>query len=717
MTQETPAGALPRPQSVFGRHALAWLAVLWAIHTGMNLLWRVTNVVVLGWDQPGHLVRALEYFRLLQPFSLEGVLNALTNHSFYPPLFHISAAAFFAVFGVSADSGAMANAVYLAILLGSVYGIGRSLYDADTGLLAACLVSLFPIVFNMSRFTYVDFAMMALTALSVWLLLRSDRFQQRRWAYLLGVALGLGLLAKWVFVVFAGIPCLYVLLRSPVPADLKAILTTPRPQWKRLAVALLVGLPAGAFWFLPGEAWQARAAFALPLSVLYAFVVTVVVYVAVLPSRPFNNFVGAMGLALGVAGVWYVPNSDFIWTGLYKAYYVGSVAQPSVSSGPSLSFGILLRGIVNEHLSTPIAVLALALLLAWVVRRRGLAALSFNVWLLGLWFITPLAFFASFSNQSSWNMRLTICILLPLSVVLARTCLSIRQTGLRRGLTGLLLAIAIAQWCVLSLDAFAAVPGYTAVQAPVWGALSWFAGGEFVQWPASNETDSAYWIAPEILRRIAEDRDSAAPGLSTVGLLVNQPYLNGYHTAFLTGRDFPDLDVTDLFRDRGRLPVYPQIFQMDYVLVSDSGISSATDRDQSTRLVTSILTRPTAEFSRAFRQIAGFEVPNGDVIHLYRNLTYEPPRWIPPELTSQPAAQVANVNFGDQMLLISYEADPSSVAIDHKLKIDLFWEGLSRMTEDYRITLKLVNPVYEVWGQQQGHPGLEFVPDAAVVQG
>ena len=183
---------------MLARHPLVWLAVLWAVHVGMNLMWRLTNVTVWGWDQPAHLARAVDYLHLLQPLRIEGVLNALTNHAFYPPLFHISVAAFYALFGVSADSGAMTNAIYLAILLVSVYGIGRSLYDEDTGLLAAGLVSLFPIVFNMSRFTYIDFAMMALVALSVWLLLKSNRFQDRRWAVLLGVALGLGLLAKWV---------------------------------------------------------------------------------------------------------------------------------------------------------------------------------------------------------------------------------------------------------------------------------------------------------------------------------------------------------------------------------------------------------------------------------------------------------------------------------------------------------------------------------------
>jgi 4-amino-4-deoxy-L-arabinose transferase-like glycosyltransferase len=702
MTIEAKAGNKTGFPSAIVRHPLVWVGALWLIHVGMNLWWRYVNVMILGWDRPAHLVRSVEYLHLLQPFSLDGALNALTNHSFYPPLFHLSAAAFFALFGISADAAAMTNAVYLAVLLFSIYGIGRHLYDEATGLLAACLVSLFPILFNLARYTYIDFAMLALVALSVLLLLKSNGFRDRRWAYLLGVALGLGLLAKWVFAVFAGLPCLYVLLRSPVPADLRDVLKLARPQPKQMAVALAVGLAAAAFWLLPGEAWQGRTQFALWLALDYAVVMLVLTYLSLLPSRPFNNLVGTLSLTMGVAGIWYIPNFDFIRTGLYKAYYVGSETQPAFQPGPTLPIGVLLRGIVNEHLGAPIAALTLALVVAWLLRNRK--PLSYNTWLLGLWFIVPLGFFASFSNQTSWNMRLTICVLLPLSVVLARGCLSLPRPGLRHVVTGSLLALAFVQWLVLSLDVFAPVPGYTSTQVPGWGTLNWFAGGEFVQWPSSQETDKSYWVAPTILQGIENDKHAGASRRITIGLLVNQAYLNGYHALFLAERDYPDIDVVDLFRDRKRLPVYPQIFSLDYVLVSNSGIGDASSQDQSTRLVTSILTQPTTEFAEAFREFAQFKVPNGDVMHLFRNQKHEPPRWIPPELTPKSAGQAVNINFGNQMLLMSYDADSSMAATQRKLKIDLFWEGLTKMEDDFLITVRLVNAVYEAWGQQQGHP-------------
>ena len=162
--------------------ALLPLALLWLIHVLANWLWLAHNVTILGWDRPAHLVRTLDYYALLHPFTVQGLFGALTMHEFYPPLFHIASSGFYSLFGVSADVAAMTNAVFLAILLVSTYGIGKRLFDSATGLLAAALVSFFPIVFFMSRSTYVDYALMSLVALAIYCLLRADGFRSRGWS-------------------------------------------------------------------------------------------------------------------------------------------------------------------------------------------------------------------------------------------------------------------------------------------------------------------------------------------------------------------------------------------------------------------------------------------------------------------------------------------------------------------------------------------------------
>ena len=695
------------------------IGLIWLLDVAMNFLWLRSNVMVLGWDRPAHLVRSLEYFQLLQPFSPAALLNALTWDSFYPPLFHISASGFYAAFGVSATVAALTNSVYLAILLLATYGIGEHLYDTATGLLAACLVSLFPIVFFMSRSTYIDFVLMSMVALSIFLLLKTDRFQNRRWSFAWGASLGFGLLAKWIFVVFVGLPCLYVLLTSPVIRDLRTVLGPVRIQWRRLGLALLIGLGGAAFCYVLSGDWTAKATFGLPLTLLYWLLTAGLVYASSLPARPLNNVVGAVAIALILAAIWYIPNSDFITTALYKAYLVGSETKSASSTAGLLPAWLYyVRGTVNEHLSVPIALLAAGLVLAWLVQRlRKWQPLAPSVWILGLWFVVPFAFFASFSNSSSWSMRFTISLLPPVALVLARGCLRLPGPRLRHWVVAILLIVAVGQWLVLSLDALAGLPDRTALSLPGWGKLNWFAQGEFVQWPDSGLTDHRYWVMPSLFRRIMDDRDPTLAQPSQVGILVNQPYFNGYHATYAAKADYPAIEAIDLRHERKGLPVYPQIFNVDYLVAADSGIEDMNGSDQSIRLATAILTRPPQAFSQAFREIATYPVPSGDVIHLFKNQSHQPPESIPPELMPAAMGTLANFNLGDRLLLTHYKVDPAQLARNGKLVVELYWLGLQKMAEDYSVGLKVVNGDYQVWGKQEGRPAWGSFPTQTWAQG
>ena len=87
-------------QPAFRRHIyLILIGLLWLVHIVMNWLWHRSNITILGWDRPGHLVRSLEHLKLMQPFSTMGLVDALTWPSFLPPLFHLSVVGFYSVFG------------------------------------------------------------------------------------------------------------------------------------------------------------------------------------------------------------------------------------------------------------------------------------------------------------------------------------------------------------------------------------------------------------------------------------------------------------------------------------------------------------------------------------------------------------------------------------------------------------------------------------------
>ncbi len=68
-------------------------------------------------------------------------------------------------------------------------------------------------------------------------------------------------------------------------------------------------------------------------------------------------------------------------------------------------------------------------------------------------------------------------------------------------------------------------------------------------------------------------------------------------------------------------------------------------------------------------------------------------------------AQAEEVRIGDNLIFNGYSLVGDSA--DGRLLLDLYWRSPRAEAEDYRLYLKLLNGVYQVWGQQEG-PGIFF---------
>ena len=223
--------------------------------------WLRANVVTYGWDRLDHLITSFVYRDTLNQLTPRSLLAALAYSDYYPPLVHYGAVVLYRLFGVDEDVAPMVNVLYMAILLGAAFWIAarwrvQQLAGAAggaavfwTGALAAALLGLFPIVFAMSRYLYLDFALTALVALDMALLIGSERFA-RRWPALgFGLVLGLAFWVKWTAAAFVIGPLIYVVLRAGV---LPYAWRHPRallPRWRWLALALLAGTAAIGLWF------------------------------------------------------------------------------------------------------------------------------------------------------------------------------------------------------------------------------------------------------------------------------------------------------------------------------------------------------------------------------------------------------------------------------------------------------------------------------------
>jgi hypothetical protein len=176
---------------------------LFLLYAISNYIWLSQNKAPLRNDEGFHLATNLRFVRaFVNP--RDGILRDLicANTTHWPPLFYFTASLFNLIFGISYIVSVMTNMLFFGILIISVFLIGKKIYNSSVGILAAVIVSYYPIMYVHSRLFMLDFALTAMTAFSVYCLISTERFKNLRWSVIFGISAGLGMLTKWSYVFF-----------------------------------------------------------------------------------------------------------------------------------------------------------------------------------------------------------------------------------------------------------------------------------------------------------------------------------------------------------------------------------------------------------------------------------------------------------------------------------------------------------------------------------
>lgn len=262
------------------------LAALIGFYAIANQLWLEQGTSLYGRDVAGHLQLVTKFHYQIQDIlqNNDSFFDQLTrtvflfhedslpiHHTYmWPKLVHISTAVVCFIFGLSQSVMIHWNIFFFAVLIISTYLIGRYCYSEKAGLFAAVLIGLFPAIYGQSRKFGLDFPLIAMTALNIYVLLRTEKFNRRGYSVLLGITFGLGVLTKGQLILCLAGPIIYCLIYS-----LKRKTAYRSSISLNMLIFIIISAAISALWWwgILGGLWRAYVSTVsdYPFSWAYAY--------------------------------------------------------------------------------------------------------------------------------------------------------------------------------------------------------------------------------------------------------------------------------------------------------------------------------------------------------------------------------------------------------------------------------------------------------------
>lgn len=448
-------------------HEYLYVAAIFIVLALLDIYFILKNSIPPAWDQSLHMTLAVGYSELFSSFDLTGMVML---SGFYPPFYHISTIPLLWLLGFSYQAAEMVNIIYLGILLFSVYGIGKILFDKRTAVLSVLIIGMYTYLMNMRRTYLLDFALVSIVALSVYFLLKTDRFRDLKYSIAFGAAAGLALLIKWPAVFFIAGPFIYelYLLRS------------------QSGVCRYCGKKLGDDVFKKnGEMFCSKSHSHKSKEKQPQ------------GSNWTRNLALSFLVGVALAGIWYFPHFGEVKNSLSEGQqYWGEVeGDPQVLSIPSFLYYI---NSVDIQISLFFSIIALAGLV-FMYRESNEKRVFFYASI-----IIPYLTFTLLRNK---DVRYTLPVLIFIAIASAFWIERVADRKLKLGIIGLILIIGSIQISTVTF-------GIPAINAPS-------------IYPEPNSPKNEDWKVNDVLGAISSSLPGQINRPIFVVVIPDEPYVNG----------------------------------------------------------------------------------------------------------------------------------------------------------------------------------------------
>ncbi|MFA5156887.1 MAG: glycosyltransferase family 39 protein [Candidatus Omnitrophota bacterium] len=310
---------LKKTFSFFHLFLLFLLIVFYGVN---NYIWLHLNRYPFVDDEAVHLISATRYMETLSRPGAD-MFSALAGvDKLYPPFFPFIASLFGLAFGGGAVSIILSNLLFLFGIFVCLYFIGLKMGDARLGLLAALILSLYPMIFQLGRMCMLETALTFTVVAAVTAMIYSDGFKRTKPSALFGLIFGLGVLTKQSYVVLIIGPLLLI-----------------------AGVSLFKG------------SWQDR-------------------------RRVAGNLLLSFVIGAAVASLWYVPNFKTMLPLAIAAATDSALVPYNIPVFSFWSFSFYLRSLVNEQILFFFFVLLLMATPVFFKRKKDEFFFLFLVWII-----------------------------------------------------------------------------------------------------------------------------------------------------------------------------------------------------------------------------------------------------------------------------------------------------------------------------------------------